>query len=79
MPPLCIEFMERIQLKYHAAAQEAGCLIASAVGFDCVPADVGAAQAVQAMARKGLTPHTVDSYLLMEWGPAGICGHFATL
>lgn len=71
--------MERMQLKYDAPARQAGCLIASAIGFDCIPADVGAAQAVQAMARRGLTPHTVDSYLLMDWGPAGICGHFATL
>lgn len=34
---------------------------------------------MQAMARKGLTPHTVDSYLLLDWGPAGACGHYATL
>ena len=71
--------MERMQLKYDAPAKEAGCLIASAVGFDCIPAEVGAALATQAMARKGLTPYTIDSYLLLDWGPAGACGHYATL
>ena len=35
--------MERMQLKYDAHAREAGCLIVSAVGFDCIPAELGAA------------------------------------
>lgn len=71
--------METMQLKYGAAAKEAKCFITSAVGFDCIPADVGAALAVSAMHDKGLKPHTVDSFLIIDWGPAGACGHFATL
>ena len=66
-------------MKYGAAAEQAGCFITSAVGFDCIPADVGAAVACSAMVDRGLQPHTVDSYLVLDWGPAGSCGHFATL
>lgn len=66
-------------MKYGAAAKEAGCFITTAVGFDCIPADVGAAIACSTMLDSGLQPHTVDSFLVLDWGPAGSCGHFATL
>ena len=71
--------MEVMQVKYGAAAKETGCFITSAVGFDCIPADVGAAVACSTMVERGLQPHTVDSFLFLDWGPAGSCGHFATL
>lgn len=35
------EFIERMELKYSAAARAAGCYIASAVGFDSVPGEIG--------------------------------------
>jgi short subunit dehydrogenase-like uncharacterized protein len=40
------EFMERIELKYDAAAKAAGIVIVSSCGFDSVPSDVGAIFAV---------------------------------
>lgn len=35
------EFVERMQLKYHKAAQEKGIYIISTCGFDSIPADLG--------------------------------------
>ncbi|XP_058058103.1 saccharopine dehydrogenase-like oxidoreductase isoform X2 [Anopheles bellator] len=35
------QYMERIQLEYHQAAQERGVYIVSACGFDSIPADLG--------------------------------------
>jgi len=35
------EFMERMQLEYNEAAQEAGVYIVSACGLDCIPSDLG--------------------------------------
>lgn len=89
--------MERVQLRYHATAQERGAIVVSALGFDCVAAEVGAtlcatalaAHAAQPAATEGSdggqsagpqwAPHRVESRVTLEWGPAGFCGHFATL
>ncbi|XP_071447287.1 saccharopine dehydrogenase-like oxidoreductase [Hetaerina americana] len=35
------QYMERMQLEYHAAAKEKGVYIVSACGFDSIPADLG--------------------------------------
>lgn len=72
------EFMERIQLRYHETAKKRGCFVASAIGFDCIPAEVGAALCADAIARHSATPHHVESVLSLDWGPAGAKGHFAT-
>lgn len=44
-PPLSTipapEFIERVELKYDEEAHNAGCYVASAMGFDSVPGDVG--------------------------------------
>ena len=41
------EFMERMELSYHAQAEANGCCIVSACGFDSIPADLGSAFASQ--------------------------------
>lgn len=35
------EFIERVEFLYDDAARQAGCYLASAMGFDSVPGDVG--------------------------------------
>lgn len=37
------EFIERVELLYNETAKQAGCYLASAVGFDSVPGDLGVA------------------------------------
>jgi hypothetical protein len=73
------EFMESMQLKYHDAALAKGCFAASAVGFDCVAAEIGAALCAEALARNAGTPHHIESVLTLGWGRHGAAGHFATL
>jgi hypothetical protein len=73
------EFMENMQLKYNSVALAKGCFIASAVGFDCVPAEIGAALCAEALAREAGTPHHIESVLTLNWGPQGTAGHYATL
>ena len=67
-----------MQLKYSKAAEAAGCFIISAAGFDCIPAELGAAKCCAALQANGLTPHRVVSRLTLDWGPAGMAGHYAT-
>mmetsp|Transcript_10472 Transcript_10472/g.26626 ORF Transcript_10472/g.26626 Transcript_10472/m.26626 type:complete len:425 (+) Transcript_10472:117-1391(+) len=71
------EFIEEMEYKYHNRAQEAGVIIASAAGFDSVPADMGTLftlQQPQAPARITM----VDSFLTLATGSAGFRGHFPT-
>jgi short subunit dehydrogenase-like uncharacterized protein len=73
------EFMENMQLKYNDEALAKGCFITSAVGFDCVPAEIGAALCAGALAREAGTPHHIESVLTLHWGSHGAAGHYATL
>ena len=57
------EFMERIELKYGAAASSAGVIILSAAAFDSIPADYGAAKAAHALRERGFLPTAVIAYL----------------
>ena len=59
------DFMERMEFKYDAKAREAGCCIASAAGFDSVPADVGTLWTQRKFGPKGV-PATVESYVTMH-------------
>ena len=59
------DFMERIEFKYGAKAKEAGCCVASAAGFDSVPADVGTLWTQRKFGPKGV-PATVESYVTMH-------------
>lgn len=38
---IILQYMEKMQLEYHKAAQEAGVYIVNACGFDSIPADLG--------------------------------------
>ena len=51
--------MEGVELHYNEAAKEAGCFVASACGFDSVPADMG----TLFTARQLAVPSTVESFL----------------
>jgi hypothetical protein len=57
------EFIERMELKYRRAAAAAGCYVASAVGFDSVPAE-----------RCTL----VETFITVRAGPRGFRGHYPT-
>jgi short subunit dehydrogenase-like uncharacterized protein len=72
-------FMELAELNYHERAKLAGVLIVPSCGFDSVPADVGVSFARETMRAGGATATAVESYLSIRGGPAGLCGHYATL
>jgi short subunit dehydrogenase-like uncharacterized protein len=57
--------MERMEFKYDARAKEAGCCVASAAGFDSVPADVGTLWTQRKFGPRGV-PATVESYVTMH-------------
>mmetsp|Transcript_1486 Transcript_1486/g.2621 ORF Transcript_1486/g.2621 Transcript_1486/m.2621 type:complete len:426 (-) Transcript_1486:380-1657(-) len=71
------EFIEEMAYKYNSKAAEAGVVVASAAGFDSVPADMGTLftlQQFQAPARIS----SIDSFLTLSTGPAGFQGHYPT-
>ena len=70
--------MEATQLRHGHEAAERGVFVVSAVGFDCVPAEVGAHCCIAALLARGATPHCVHSFLHLTYGPAGASAHFAT-
>uniref|UniRef100_A0A1D2AGE7 Saccharopine dehydrogenase NADP binding domain-containing protein n=1 Tax=Auxenochlorella protothecoides TaxID=3075 RepID=A0A1D2AGE7_AUXPR len=71
------EFMERIELEYGEAAETAGVLITSALGFDCVPADVGT-QSAASLFKPPARCTWVESFVSIHAGEAGLGGNFAT-
>ncbi|KAK9800339.1 hypothetical protein WJX73_005481 [Symbiochloris irregularis] len=71
------DFIERMEHKYHQKAQENGCLMASAAGFDSVIADLGVLHAMNQL-QSPAVPSSVESFLTVYPGPKGAKGHFAT-
>ncbi|KAF4099677.1 saccharopine dehydrogenase b [Onychostoma macrolepis] len=69
------QFLEGIQLKYHSKAQENGVYIIGSCGFDSIPADMGILYTQDHF--KG-TLTAVESFLTINTGPEGGCGHDAT-
>lgn len=69
--------MERIELEYGEAAETAGVLITSALGFDCVPADVGT-QSAASLFKPPARCTWVESFVSIHAGEAGLGGNFAT-
>ncbi|XP_042602696.1 saccharopine dehydrogenase-like oxidoreductase isoform X2 [Cyprinus carpio] len=69
------QFLEGIQLKYHSKAQENDVYIIGSCGFDSVPADMGILY-TQVHFKGTLT--AVESFLTINTGPEGGCGHDAT-
>ncbi|KAH7352557.1 hypothetical protein KP509_19G051700 [Ceratopteris richardii] len=56
------EFMERMELRYHEAAREKGCLIVSACGYDSIPAEIGLIHHLKHWIAPCL-PNSVDCFL----------------
>ena len=67
---MCADFIERMEFKYHRQAQEKGCLMASAAGFDSVIADMGVLFAMQQFMPPAI-PSAVESFLTLHSGKHG--------
>jgi short subunit dehydrogenase-like uncharacterized protein len=79
------EFIERMELHYHAAAAAAGIHIASAVGFDSVPGDLGSlwtARLFNNTINKNYNSKSictqVETFISIKSSPAGFKGHYPT-
>ena len=71
------EYIEKMEYEYNEKAKNAGCYIASAVGFDSVPGDVGAFWT----ARQFTPPArctAIETFISIHSGPSGFHGHFPT-
>ncbi|XP_029169228.1 saccharopine dehydrogenase-like oxidoreductase [Nylanderia fulva] len=64
------QFMERMQLEYNKAAQEAGVYIVSACGFDSIPADLGTIFTQQ---KFGGEVNSIETYLKL-WSTKNVKG-----
>lgn len=71
------EFIERMQLNYHAQAEAKGLLIVSACGFDSIPNDMGTLFTISSFP-DGVTPSAIDSFACVNSGSAGMHGHYTT-
>lgn len=72
------QYMERMQLEYNKAAQEAGIYIVSACGFDSIPCDLGI---IYTQNKFGGEINSVETYLA-SWSTApnvgGAAIHYGT-
>lgn len=68
--------MEKAELQYFDAAASAGVYVASAVGFDSVPADMGVMYALSKFSPPSV-PAYVESFLTIIPGPNGFGGTIA--
>ncbi|XP_014667904.1 PREDICTED: saccharopine dehydrogenase-like oxidoreductase isoform X2 [Priapulus caudatus] len=69
------QFIETMQLKYHDAAQKAGCYIISTCGFDSIPADLGVIFTRDVF--KG-DLNSIEAYLSINTGPEGGSWNYGT-
>ncbi|XP_062293570.1 saccharopine dehydrogenase b [Scomber scombrus] len=69
------QFLERMQLEYHAKASERGVYVIGSCGFDSIPADLGILY-TQKQFKGTLT--AVESFLVISSGSEGSSGHDAT-
>lgn len=58
-----LQYMEKMQLEYNKAAQEAGIYIVSACGFDSIPVDLGIVFTQQTF---GGEINTIETYLKLS-------------
>lgn len=65
-----LQYMEKMQLEYNKAAQEAGIYIVSACGFDSIPADLGIIFTQQTF---GGEINTIETYLKL-WTTGNVKG-----
>lgn len=71
------DFMERMEMKYFAAAKEKNLVIVSACGFDSVPADIGLLY-VRSLFPPPSAPVTVDSFIAVDGGGGDVRANYAT-
>lgn len=71
------EFIERVEFEYQEAASQAGCYLASAMGFDSVPGDLGV-QYTLSLFKPPARCTLVETALTIRGGPSGFRGHFPT-
>nr|XP_057920503.1 saccharopine dehydrogenase b [Doryrhamphus excisus] len=69
------QFLESMQLQYHTKALDRGVYVIGSCGFDSIPADLGIIY-TQTHFKGTLT--AVESFLTINCGPQGTCGHDAT-
>ena len=73
------EYIERVEFEYGERATTAGCYIASAVGFDSVPGDVGALwTASQFNSHPPARCTAIETFITIHGGASGFQGHFPT-
>lgn len=71
------DFMEKIEMDYHAKAVEAGCLVVSACGFDSIPAEIGAI--FNSRQWEGVSaPNKINAYLKIESDKGRVVGNIGT-
>ncbi|CAG9467833.1 unnamed protein product [Pedinophyceae sp. YPF-701] len=72
------EFLERAEHWHDTKAKETGSVCITAAGFDSVPAELGCLFAADEFRNAGGQCSSVTSYISVDAGAAGFCGHFAT-
>ena len=75
------EFIEKTELSFggkSGLAAKNGCFVVSAVGFDSVPCDLGVIHNQQCSVERGMVPCSVESFLSVKSGGAGMVAHYAT-
>ena len=72
-------FLESIAARLNKLATEKGVIVLGSAAFDCVPADLGAAAAADALRRRDFLPTSVLGFLsLTTTGGHALHGHYAT-
>lgn len=70
------EFMERIEFDFHEEASQKGVIIASAMGFDSVPTDIGNYIVSRAFSPEACA--SVETFIQLHSGPSGLALHYPT-
>jgi short subunit dehydrogenase-like uncharacterized protein len=71
------EYIEKIEYEYNEKAKQNGCFIASAVGFDSVPGDVGAYWTASQFHPPARCT-AIETFISIHGGSTGFQGHFPT-
>lgn len=71
------EYIESVEFEYGDAAKQAGCYIASAVGFDSVPGDVGDLWTASQFPPPARCTF-IETFITIRGGPSGFHGHYPT-
>jgi short subunit dehydrogenase-like uncharacterized protein len=72
------QFLEEAESRWGERAVKAGVAIICACGMDSIPADMGVLFVSRCMSQRGLLCSSVESYLKLHTGAAGLGAHFTT-